>query len=514
MKNVYPNNINKILSILNGVFTTFMLITLYFAITSPNLTLGDTVSKQTIGESTTWVTVLFVLMIASVTIGTAVIPNFRAYFRWVFIKNGLVTGTGALLLSFLMQLIVILNTHPAIGFDPGAIHDALTNTTSADLISYYSYNTNNLPLLLLQHLISMITNTSSWLMFDLINLLLLAITTLINILTVMIIDRNSIKAALYLHAFWLSVFPMVLVPYSDVFVLPLVSATLFLYALTCKWPKYPMIIFTGVGIGILVSCTYFIKPSAIIPLVAIIIIEVITFKTVNTMKKLLLLVAIFVALGVTYTGLHNVVTQQTYIRIQKNRTLPAIHFISMGVSGDGGYNAADALAMAKMRSQNDMRHYSWIKFKNRIGSKGFVGYLRFLVHKHNKNTADGTFGWLIEGHFMNAQPSGRGLQRTIQEFLYPTGIHLADFRYIAQVWWISFLGIIFLGWRQKGKYFSVLRLSIVGAFCYLLIFEGGRSRYLIQFLPSFLLLASLLFRPTVALINEKSAWIYDEKIKE
>lgn len=51
MKNVYPKNINKILSILNGVFTTFMLITLYFAITSPNLTLGDTVSKQTIGLS-------------------------------------------------------------------------------------------------------------------------------------------------------------------------------------------------------------------------------------------------------------------------------------------------------------------------------------------------------------------------------------------------------------------------------------------------------------------------------
>lgn len=54
---------------------------------------------------------------------------------------------------------------------------------------------------------------------------------------------------------------------------------------------------------------------------------------------------------------------------------------------------------------------------------------------------------------------------------------------------------------------DVLRLGIVGGFCYLLIFEGGRSRYIIQFLPLFILLTIIVFPSVVSMLKEKLSWL-------
>ena len=507
MPKIYQNLDRKLLKIINCIFGGFIGLTLYFAVVSPNLTLGDTLTKQTIGDSTTWIVVAFLVTIITVTLANFVNPRINSVFKKIFIEKGLLTSSLLLVASFVIQLIVIFNTHPAIGFDPGAIHDALITPKQASLISYFSYNTNNLPLLLVQHSLSTMFNSTSWLTFDLINSVLLMVTVGFNIATVYIINKRNVKVAIYIHALWLLVFPMVLVPYSDIVVLPLVSALIMLYALAKKVKSNILFLIIGLGIGSIVAGIYFIKPSAIIPIIAIFIIESIMLNRKNFFKTLILLIAICIGLAGTYTYLQKIVKQQDYIKIEKNRTIPAIHFISMGVSGDGGYNAQDAAAMTKQPSQKKMSTYSKEKLVARLKQKGFWGYLKFLLHKQNKNTADGTFAWLIEGHFMQARPKGKGLKRLIQEFYYPTGKHLADFRYIAQVWWIGLLAIICLGWRQKNRFINVLRLAIIGGFMYLLIFEGGRSRYLIQFLPMFLVLASLVWMNSITLIVEKFTWL-------
>lgn len=508
MQKIYHKISEKILKITNAFFGVFIFLVFYFALTSPNLTLGDNVNKQTIGDRTTWVVVLFLVTLILVTLITLVNRKIRVISRVLFIDYGLITGSILLTLSFILQLIVIFHTHPAIGFDPGAIHDALLDPNREDLKSYFSYNTNNLPLLLVQRAISGGLKNSSWLTFDLINSLLLLVTVLLNLLTVYLLDKKSLKVTLYIHALWIVVFPMVLVPYSDVAILPMVSALLALYALTSKTKNYFVILLSAIGIGIVVTCIYFIKPSAIIPIIAIFIIEIVMVTKKNIIKTLIIIFVIFGVVSTSYVYLQKQLSQQNYIKIQKNRTIPAIHFVSMGVSGDGGYNPSDALAMAKLKSQKEMREYSQKKLIARLHQKGVFGYLKFLIHKQNKNSADGTFGWLIEGHFMQTKPTGNGLKRLIQEFIYPGGQHLADFRFISQVWWIGLLGVIFLGWQQKNRYLNVLRLSITGGFIYLLIFEGGRSRYLIQFLPLFLILASLIYLPTIKLLTEKLAWIH------
>jgi hypothetical protein len=139
---------------------------------------------------------------------------------------------------------------------------------------------------------------------------------------------------------------------------------------------------------------------------------------------------------------------------------------------------------------------------------GTWGYIQFLFKKQRNNTADGTFAWVKEGHFINENPipNTSGFAGTLRSFVYLYGKNLGDFRFLAQLWWIIWLILIAFGWRDQRKISQVMRLTILGGFLYLLIFEGGRSRYLIQFLPAFLILATLVYDQTFDYFKRIYRW--------
>lgn len=96
-----------------------------------------------------------------------------------------------------------------------------------------------------------------------------------------------------------------------------------------------------------------------------------------------------------------------------------------------------------------------------------------------------------EGNFIGN--SSKDKPNTFKEYLYPDGKYLYDFKFIAQFIWLIGLVILLLGFNDRRYFVQVLRLSLIGAFVFLLIFEGGRSRYMIQFLPAIIMLITLLW---------------------
>lgn len=70
----------------------------------------------------------------------------------------------------------------------------------------------------------------------------------------------------------------------------------------------------------------------------------------------------------------------------------------------------------------------------------------------------------------------------------------------------DFTGIDSFGSRSRKKIIQVLRLATIGGFLFLLLFEGGRSRYLIQFLPLFLISASLLAKSSMVRFRQLFSW--------
>lgn len=202
--------INKIIL---ALFSFFVFLTLYFALVSPNLTLGDNVARQVIGEKTTWLSITFILLVVGTIIGIVIDKRIRYCFNFIFYIKGKITAPILFMLVVGLQLLFVFATHPAIGFDPGAIHSALTNTTDDELVSYFSLSTNNLPLLLIQHHIAVYFSNHSWLLFDIVTLILVDISVILNTITISIIDRTKVIWTLYLQSIFLLVFPMIIVPY-------------------------------------------------------------------------------------------------------------------------------------------------------------------------------------------------------------------------------------------------------------------------------------------------------------
>lgn len=83
---------------------------------------------------------------------------------------------------------------------------------------------------------------------------------------------------------------------------------------------------------------------------------------------------------------------------------------------------------------------------------------------------------------------------------------------MAQLWWITLLVIIALGFGPRRQLLQLLRLAMIGGFIFLLLFEGGRSRYLIQYLPCLLLLGVFSFERAVVNIRRVVDW-YQRKLQ-
>ena len=84
----------------------------------------------------------------------------------------------------------------------------------------------------------------------------------------------------------------------------------------------------------------------------------------------------------------------------------------------------------------------------------------------------------------------------MSSYIYPDGKRLFDFKFLAQLCWVILIGIILFGLSDREEFSQTMRLAIIGLMMFLLMFEGGRTRYLIQFLPCFIILASLCWHDT------------------
>lgn len=171
------------------------------------------------------------------------------------------------------------------------------------------------------------------------------------------------------------------------------------------------------------------------------------------------------------------------------------------MEGSGGYSLEQDQAMMNAKNMHERNEYSIKRIQKNLKRMGTIGYLKWLVFKQKNNTADGTLGWTADGNLAEATP-----KTLIQNFYYTTGKYNKDFHFIAQLAWIALLTLVFLGFKNKTAEVQFFRLALLGGFIFLLIFEGGRSRYLIQFLPCLIILASLCFPNTCALLkNIRSA---------
>lgn len=493
--------------IIKYLFYFFFTLTLLFALTSSNLILGDNHITR-IGTTAFTTIVLLILGVFMLTLYVS--SGARNFFYWLFIKKRIVTASIFLSLAIAIQIIFVSLIHSGIGFDVSGVHQGMLMPKDVNIIGYFSVNTNNLGIFLFQQWFANIFHNTSWLFFDFVTLFLVDLSAAFNLGSIAIIDKTKVPFGMYIESLWLVMFPAIIVPYTDTWTIEFVAMYIFCYCVIfySHLPKIIKVI-ASLGFGFALSGAYFIKPSGIIPAIAIVLIELLDLlKKRHKISTLIFTVLMCLSSIGSFHYMNQTIKNQSYIRVNYFRAKPMVHFINMGLSGDGGYNAKDSFKMVTLVNKKDRVNYSINSIHKRLRKMGPVGYLAFLLKKHGNNTSDGTFAWLRDGDFVPMQhsPSKHGFKGKLENFFYLYGNNVGDFRFIVQIWWCIWLGIIFFAWHDNQKFTQIMRLSLIGGFIFLLIFEGGRSRYLIQFLPAFVILATLNFSFTIKELKNLFRW--------
>lgn len=405
------------------------------------------------------------------------------------IKRGLVV------LILIWQLVMILSISGFSTWDPGII--ILQATGQKQWVpDYFSYNQNTLPLMFFEHLVWRLVGSPSYkvltIVLNVINMLL--VDTSVYLLLKYEKQRLSKKTLNYISiciCLLMLITPWICLPYSD----PLSFAfTIFVYlGLKSLNERYSLL--KAIIVGILVTVNYFIKPSTVIILIAYIIASVVfTISSkeliINLLKKLTI---IFITMFMLIGGFNLYKSHNSIIKIDNSKALNLVHFADMGIQGTGGYYLPDVNHDIKIKNPQERLRSDkeiWLKRFNKMGP---FKYQAFLVKKQVANTEDSSFHWGKEGEFINSfSRSQYFLPRKL--FLDNDGIarkYQETFAIAIQLCWIILLAnLVFV--LQKSDYNSqFLKYALVGFFAFLLIFESGRSRYLIQFLPLIILLSGI-----------------------
>lgn len=128
-----------------------------------------------------------------------------------------------------------------------------------------------------------------------------------------------------------------------------------------------------------------------------------------------------------------------------------------------------------------------------------MGLIKHQSTKFKIFTQDGSLGWtaenvLKEQNIVKTKFTNSKFGQKIRSVIYVGNPHYGNYALYLQIAWsIIILGLVayFKKFRQTSNFEFYLQIVLFGVILYLSIFEAGRSRYLIQFLPAIIMLSSI-----------------------
>ena len=256
----------------------------------------------------------------------------------------------------------------------------------------------------------------------------------------------------------------------------------------------------SMALGFVVAIGFLTKPINLIIVIAVLIILTVKLiektKLISTLNKSNVLMIALMGLVILATTF----SFQTYKDHQRivtyDETTEKIWplFIMMGLKEDGGYDSADSNYISSIPNRAEKISEANRIIEERIGTFKPGRISQFMLEKHFNNTERGDFGWGKGGtNQIFETPATSNFQIKLGDTYYQKGTRSNNLRYYMQLMWaITLIGILMTTFKPIAcMIMLILKLVILDAFLYLLIFEGGRSRYLIQFFPLFYVLSGI-----------------------
>ncbi|MGT2674166.1 hypothetical protein [Streptococcus rupicaprae] len=305
--------------------------------------------------------------------------------------------------------------------------------------------------------------------------------------------------------------PKFMAMYTDILILPCLAVQTYLILRLLEEEQSPAIIWPSLLLGTITGVGLTFRPTVIIPYLAFILVHF----TGKQWKRTFVLVGLMsLGLGGSYSLAAFYKTNQTEVIIKTDSGLAKnwLTFVNLGLtySGTDQKDMKDGLSQYLPEEQRDK--YNSGLFKNqyqiqeimrRLGEYSPYTFIGHSLYKQFLTTGQGNLNWIYKSasHEKSSYLSPLAnefenvpLTQFIRDYLiYTDQPKYQYYDYFIQFVWVGVsLGLVFYFWKPQDQMDKRwLALSLFGGLLFLQIFESGKSRYLIQFLPYILFLSAL-----------------------
>lgn len=312
--------------------------------------------------------------------------------------------------------------------------------------------------------------------------------------------------------------PYTPITYTDTLGMFFVAATVF-FAVLCAGSGKKARLFWALLLGLMIACSYLIKPTGIFIGTAIVAVYIVkhipTSKPTRAIKRggAIALLCMLGLIGGIWGYQAALQARPNFARytpaeIEANKT-PIQHFLGMGsLRGlepypectGGGFCLAYVNYMqsgaAEVSTVDGRRQYGLEVWRNSFESDFPSGYTGLLASKTLQNYSDGSFGVWAEGGDKVTFHNNTHLDEMVRKFADPFGSSFNKLKILLQITWMTVLTVIAAGcvylWRNRAfredYWQNCFRVAVLGVTFFLMIFEA-RARYLFLYVPVFILLA-------------------------
>lgn len=294
--------------------------------------------------------------------------------------------------------------------------------------------------------------------------------------------------------------PWMTICYSDT--LGILFPILIIYLCTCLVHSKMGKVCKYIGIILLSSIGYLIKPQILIVFIAAFIVNLCYGLKKHNGKEICLTLAsaaicllCVLSMGKCLDKLY----EKIGFEINEEAAFGPTHFFMMGLneSTNGVWAQEDVETSSSCETAEERRNVNIQVSIQRMKDFGVVGYAKHLCRKLICTYNDGTFAWGHEGGFFSTiydEPNTRAAS-FLRSFCYPKAKYRPVFRIFAQTIWILVLMLNFgasllFKADQKNKYVSVIMLSLIGITVFEALFEV-RARYLFIYVPFYCMVAAM-----------------------
>lgn len=439
------------------------------------------------------------------------------------------------LLIFILQLIISNLVYAHCGWDCGGVIDnAYSIYKGGELNTEYfaSYPNNIALLILLKYLycfVGVFQNIDLQNMYWITvvyNVIMIDIAAIFTILTAKKVSGNKTAYLVFIFMLPLIIFtPHMIVPYTDTITL-FIPISLYYFYLKIKDNTKMKYLYIFIEAILLVG-GYFLKPTCIIIGIAILLAELLYIKinkdNILTSFKNLGITTLILILGVGISlGCYSYVKEKNiskYISKEEidEKSIPATHFLMMGMQEGiiedakgknnimyGAYSGEDLKSTMEIKGRKEKTKYHIEKVKERLQNFGIFGYLQFVYNKVTWILSDGTFYYGAEGTFFLTEPYNKTeIANKLHGF-----VNLNSKKYqiitanIMQITWTTLIIGLIMTYKSRGKNVNILKFSIIGIILFIVLFEG-RSRYLYNYVPIFIIVGTLGIKNAMEIIQSK-----------